>query len=162
MSQGSDLEALAARTAIVDAITAYARALDLRDWAAYRALFEDEIEIDYASLGSIHAILPAQAWVDRCKVLSGFDATRHEVSGFQIALGDGTARVTSHIHAAHFIGAHSAFVRGTYVHELRRHGAAWKIRACTLTVEDYPGGGRTAFDSAFNAARAAHAAGAAP
>ena len=159
MSQGSDLEALAARTSLVDAVTAYALALDLRDWPAYRALFEDEIEIDYASLGSIRAILPAQAWIDRCKVLGGFDATRHEVSGFQIALSDQTARVTSRIHAAHVIGAHSAFVRGTYVHEFRRHDAAWKIHACTLTVEDYPGGGRAAFDEAFNAARAAHAAG---
>lgn len=156
MSQGSDLEALAA---LADTVTAYAMALDARDWATYRDLFEAEIEVDYASLGSICAVMPANAWVDRCKVLGGFDATRHRVSNLVIQHRGDEARVTSYIDAAHFIGELSAFVIGTYRHDLRRHGAAWKIHACTLTVAGYPGG-RAAFDQAFDAARAAHAAGA--
>jgi len=159
ISQGFDLEALAARIALSDTVTAYALALDARNWAAYRDLFEGEVEIDYSALGSIRAVMPAQDWVDRCKVLGGFDATRHRVSNIVIAHHDNQARVTSYIDAAHFIGELSAFVVGTYVHDLRRHGEVWKIYACTLIVAGYPGG-RAAFDQAFNAARAAYAAGA--
>jgi len=146
-------EALAARLQLTDAVVGYAMALDARDWATYRALFEDEIEVDYSSLGSIHAVMPAQAWVDRCKVLGAFDATQHKVSNFQVELrGDG-AVVTSYVDAAHFIGELQGFCCGTYVHRFRRYGVAWKIAACTLIVAGHQGG-RPAFDAAFAAARA--------
>jgi hypothetical protein len=158
MSQGFDLEALVARTALIGVVTAYAMALDARDWTAFRALFEDEIEVDYSSLGSIRAAMPAQAWVDRCKVLGGFDATQHKVSNFVIDHRDEAARVTSYVDAAHFIGDLEAYACGTYVHDLRRHGGVWKIRACGFTVAGYPGG-RAQFDRALDAARAAYAAG---
>lgn len=145
-------ETLAARTRLIDAVVAYAMALDSHDWAAYRALFEDEIEVDYGSLGSIHAVMPAQAWVDRCKVLGAFDATQHKVSNFQVAIDGETAVVTSYVDAAHFIGDLQGFACGTYVHRFRRHGAAWKIAACKLQVAGHMGG-RAAFDAAFAAAR---------
>jgi hypothetical protein len=146
-------ETLAVRTSLIDAVVAYAMALDARDWAAYHAVFEDEIEVDYGSLGSIHAVMPAQAWVDRCKVLGAFDATQHKVSNFQIHIDGDEARVTSYVDAAHFIGDLQGFACGTYVHRFRRHGADWKIAACTFRLAGHPGG-RAAFDAAFAQARA--------
>jgi hypothetical protein len=145
-------ETLAVRTSLIDAVVAYAMALDAGDWAAYRALFEDEIEVDYGSLGSIHAVMPAQAWVDRCKVLGAFDATQHKVSNFQIQIDGDAARVTSYVDAAHFIGDLQGFACGTYIHRFRRDGAAWKIAACTFRPAGYQGG-RAVFDAAFAAAR---------
>lgn len=133
-------------------------ALDARDWTAFRALFEDEIEVDYSSLGSLHDTVDAQVWTDRCRVLGGFDATHHKVSNIVVEAGPDTARVTSYVDAAHFIGDLSGFVLGTYVHDFRRHQDGWRIHACKLVVAGYPGGGRAAFDRAFDAARAAHAA----
>lgn len=138
-------------------VVAYAMALDAGDWEAFRALFEDEIEVDYSSLGSIRGRMPAQDWVDRCKVLGGFDATQHRVSNLVIAHGGEAARVTSYVDAAHFIGDLSGFVRGTYVHEMRRYPEGWKIRVCAFVLAGCPGG-RSAFDQAFDAARAVHAA----
>ena len=155
MSQGQEaLEVLAVRTQLVDAVVGYAVALDARDWGAYRALFEDEIEVDYASLGSIHAVMDAQVWVDRCKVLGAFDATHHKVSNFRVAVDGDSATVTSYVDAAHFIGDLQGFVQGTYIHRFRRRAEGWKVFACTLHVAGYPGG-RPAFDAAFAAARTA-------
>jgi len=149
-----DIEALAIRLLLADAVTAYAMALDARDWAAYRALFEDEIEVDYSSLGSIHAVMPAQAWVDRCKVLGAFDATHHKVTNIQVELRGDEAVVTAYVDAAHFIGELQGFACGTYVHRFRRRASAWKIAACTFRLAGHQGG-RRAFDAAFDAARAA-------
>lgn len=146
-------EALAVRTLLIDAVVGYAMALDASDWAAYRALFEDEIEVDYSALGSIHAVMPAQDWVDRCKVLDAFDATHHKVSNFQVRIDGDASQVTSYVDAGHFIGDLQGFACGTYVHRFRRHGADWKIAACTFVPAGYQGG-RAAFDAAFAAARA--------
>jgi hypothetical protein len=157
MSQGPDLEALAARTAATDVVIAYAMALDAGDWTGFRALFEDEIDLDYSSLGSIRGVMPTQTWVDRCKLLGAFDATHHKVSNFVVELDGGVARVTSYVDAAHFIRQGEtdlqAFACGTYRHTLRRGPAGWKIRGCTFIVAGYAGG-RAAFDRAFDAARA--------
>jgi hypothetical protein len=145
------------RVALADLVTAYAMALDARDWAAYRNLFEEEVEIDYRSLGSIHATMTAEAWTARCKVLGGFDATLHKVSNFVVALDGDRASVTSYVSAAHFLDhqgrALAANVAGTYLHDCRRGPDGWKIRKCTLTVAGYPGG-KAAFDEAFAIARA--------
>ncbi|WP_296600760.1 nuclear transport factor 2 family protein [Phenylobacterium sp.] len=146
-------EALAVRLALTDAVTAYAMALDAGDWAVFRALFEDEIEVDYSSLGSIHTKMPAQAWADRCRVLGAFDATHHKVTNFQVEIAGETATVTSYVDAAHFIGELQGFACGTYVHRFRRHGATWKIVACAFRLAGHQGG-RAAFDAAFDAARA--------
>ena len=145
--------ALAVRLLLTDAVTAYAMTLDARDWPGFRALFEDEIEVDYGSLGSIHAVMPADAWVERCKVLGAFDATHHKVSNFQVELGEEEAVVVSYVDAAHFIGDLQGFACGTYVHRFRRHARGWRIRACTFRLAGHQGG-RAAFDAAFAAARA--------
>ena len=157
MSQGSGQEALAVRTALADIVTAYAMALDARDWAGFRGLFEDEIDIDYSSLGSIHARIAACVWVDRCKVLGAFDATQHKVSNFVSEVAGDEAQVTTYVDAGHFISDGGAelqgYACGTYRHHLRHGAAGWKIAGCAFTVAGYAGG-RAAFDRAFDAARA--------
>src|SRR3546814_781760 len=53
MSQGSAAaQAFLDREAVAAVVTCYATALDARDWDAYRALFTDEIAIDYGAIGS--------------------------------------------------------------------------------------------------------------
>lgn len=143
---------LAARADVTDVVTAYAMRLDARDWDGFRALFEDTIEIDYSSLGSIAGTIPAEIWVERVRVLGGFDATQHKVSNFQVRIDGDRAEVTCYVDAAHFIGELAAFACGTYVHRLRRHGERWLISGCTFTVAGYATG-RAAFDTAFAAAR---------
>src|SRR3546814_21092315 len=80
MSQGSAAaQAFLDREAAAAVVTCYATALDARDWRAYRALFTDEIAIDYGAIGSLVAPVPAPEWTNRCKALEGFDATAHQL-----------------------------------------------------------------------------------
>ena len=150
------------RQAAIDVVVAYANALDARDWAGFRALFEERVAIDYASIGSIEQMIAADDWVDRCRVLGAFDATQHKVSNFVVALDGDRASVTAYVDAAHFVTDGNrvleGYARGTYLHQLRRGpGGGWRIAACRFTVAGYPGG-KAAFDAAFVAARAAFAA----
>ena len=130
------------RASAADVVTAYAMALDARDWARFRCLFEDVIEIDYSSLGSISSKLPADEWTARCGVLGMFDATQHKVSNFGYVF-DGEVL--------------EAFAQGIYIHTLNRAGESWKIARCEFRLIGCPGG-RAAFDKAFSAARERFAA----
>lgn len=157
MSQGSAaIEAFLDREAAIAVVTCYASALDARDWAAYRALFTDEIAIDYGAIGSLVATVSADEWTNRCKALEGFDATAHQLHNIVTTIESDRATVTSIVDAVHFIALDDRVLLGDligrYTHRLvRRDG--WKIAGVTLTVVGYPAG-RDAFDVAFSAARA--------
>jgi len=154
-------QALADRAAASDVVIGYAMALDARDWTGFRSLFEERVDIDYSSLGSIQGPLAADAWVARCRVLGAFDATQHKVSNLTFAIDGGQARVTAYVDAAHFITHEGqvlqGFACGTYEHRLRRSADGWKIAGCAFRLAGHPGG-RAAFDQAFAVARAAFAA----
>src|SRR3546814_8640408 len=101
MSQRSAaIDAFLDRDAAVAAVTSYASALDARDWRAYRALFTDEIAIDYGAIGSLVAIIPADEWTNRCSSLEGFDATPHRLHNILPAIDDDAALVPSIVHDA--------------------------------------------------------------
>jgi hypothetical protein len=156
MSQGSAaIEAFLDREAAMAVVTCYASALDARDWSAYRALFTDDIAIDYGAIGSLVATVPADEWTNRCKALEGFDATAHRLHNMVAAIDGDHATVTSIVDAVHFIGLDDRMLLGDligrYTHGLIRDNG-WKIAAVTLTAVGYPAG-KPAFDAAFAAAR---------
>ncbi|RYD45294.1 MAG: nuclear transport factor 2 family protein [Sphingomonadales bacterium] len=157
MSQGSTaIEAFLDREAAIAVVTCYASALDARDWAAYRALFTDEIAIDYGAIGSLVATVSADEWTNRCKALEGFDATAHQLHNIVTTIESDRATVTSIVDAVHFIALDDRVLLGDligrYTHRLVRQDG-WKIAGVALTVVGYPAG-RDAFDAAFSAARA--------
>lgn len=162
MSQGSAaIDAFLDGQAAVAAVTCYATALDARDWAAYRALFTDEIAIDYGAIGSLVETVAADAWTERCKALEGFDATAHRLHNIVATIDRDRATVTSIVDAVHFIFIDGAPALGDlvghYTHRLVRQREGWKIEGVTLIVAGYPAG-KAAFDAAFAAARARFAA----
>jgi 3-phenylpropionate/cinnamic acid dioxygenase small subunit len=153
-----DAQRLLERAAAADIVTAYAVALDSRDWTLFTSLFDENVEVDYRSLGTTYGVFPAGEWADRCRVLGAFKATHHKVSNFTFEEDAGGIAVTSYVDAAHFIEADGrmleAYVLGVYRHNLVRRGRGWLIAKCSLTVAGHPGG-KKAFDAAFAAARAA-------
>jgi hypothetical protein len=162
MSQGSAaVDALLDREAAAAAVTHYATALDARDWRAYRALFTDEIAIDYGSIGSLVATVAADEWTNRCRALEGFDATAHQLHNIIAMIEGDHATVTSIVDAVHVVGVQDRALLGDligrYTHQLVRQGG-WKIAGVTLTVVAYPAG-KEAFEAAFAAARAIFAEG---
>lgn len=149
------------REAAIAAVIGYANALDARDWVAYRALFTNQIVIDYGAIGSIVATLPADAWTDRCRVLEGFDATGHRLNNLVCTVEGDIACVTSLVDAVHFLTIDSrvetAQLVGRYRHDLERRAGAWLITGVGLAVIGFPGG-QASFDAGFSAARANFAA----
>jgi hypothetical protein len=150
------VDAFLDREAAAAAVTAYATALDARNWRVYRALFTPEIAIDYGAIGSLVATVAADEWTNRCRTLEGFDATAHRLHNIAAAIDGDHATVTSIVDAAHFVETGGQALMGDlighYTHHLVRQNG-WKIAGVSLTVAGYPAG-KAAFDVAFTAARA--------
>ena len=52
------------RTQILDTVYCYATGIDTRDWALYRSIFSDEIEVDFSSYdGNPARRIRADDWV---------------------------------------------------------------------------------------------------
>lgn len=149
------LDGQAAAAAVLD----YADALDTRDWTGFRALFTDEIAIDYAAIGSFAGDIAADDWTARCKTLEGFDSTAHRLHNLRAQVEGDRAIVTSIVDAAHFVEIDGRMrmgdLIGRYTHKLIRQNG-WKIGGVTLSVAGYPAG-LDAFQAVFAAARAAFA-----
>jgi hypothetical protein len=99
---------LADRLAIADLVTAYAHAVDDRDWARWEALFLPDAVIDYTSAGGIVGS-PAElaAWMPGA--LAAFEFCLHSTSTHEIT----------------FTGPDSATGRA---HVFNRNGARWEGR----------------------------------
>ncbi len=125
------------RAAVLDVLARFAHGIDGREWALYRSVFTDEIDVDYTSYrpGSL-ARMPADDWVARARGLfPGLDATQHVlVNPWVRADGEGM-RVQTSMRADHFLDGERYSLGGTYEHRLVREAAGeWRIGAVTLTV----------------------------
>lgn len=128
------------RADITDLINRYATGIDRRDWALYRSIFADELEMDFSSYsGQPGAKMTGDEWVAGVQLLlPGFDATQHLFSNFVIEADGDDATATVYMQAEHFIanslGDNSHTLGGYYVHKLKRSAQGWKIHATTLNV----------------------------
>ena len=82
MTRPLDLAALADRLAVEEVLYRFADGLDRRDWVQYRAVFTDEIDLDYSSYRPTSiGVWAADDWVARAAALfPGLDATQHTAS----------------------------------------------------------------------------------
>lgn len=134
------LKLLQDRADITDLINRYATGIDRRDWALYRSIFADELEMDFSSYsGQPGSKMTGDEWVAGVQLLlPGFDATQHLFSNFVIEVDGDEATATVYMQAEHFIanslGDNSHTLGGYYVHKLRRGAEGWKIHATTLNV----------------------------
>ena len=125
---------------IQDTILKYATGIDTRDWALYRSIFADEVEMDFSSYsGQPGSKMTGDEWAANVQLLlPGFDATQHVFTNFVIDLRGDEATATVYMKAEHFIanklGDNSHTLGGYYVHRMKRHDDGWKIHATTLNV----------------------------
>jgi len=136
MTDGSAAET---RAAVLDVLARFAHGIDGRDWALYRSVFTDEIDVDYASYRAGSAgRMPADAWVERARRLfPGLDATTHVLVNAWVRPdgdADGSVLVQTSMRADHFLDGERYTLGGSYVHRLVRGGDGWRISAVTLTV----------------------------
>ncbi len=134
------------RAAISDVVNAYATGLDRRDWALYRRIFTDQIEMDFSSLGLRAGSYRADDWVRDAQILfAGFTATQHTSSNHVHDVRGDQATCVSNMQAEHFVARAPAEVPetpdgdswtigGYYRNELLRTADGWKLCRITLTI----------------------------
>jgi 3-phenylpropionate/cinnamic acid dioxygenase small subunit len=124
------LQELSDRAAIVDAVIAYATALDTRDWKRLGSLFADDACWEYS--GSGERLLGPGAIVARISAsLERFDATHHLNGNHVTAVHGDEAEHTCYYQAQHvrlgladgdkFLGG------GRYDDRLRRTADGWRF-----------------------------------
>jgi len=134
------LQALLDRAAISDTVIRYATGIDMRDWAAYRSCFTDEVDIDFTSwMGGAPIRMAADDWVAMVREsLSGFAATQHISSNHVITLDGDEATCVSYVQAQHYLpndqGDNGFMLGGYYTNRLVRSPDGWRIRACRITI----------------------------
>jgi hypothetical protein len=124
------------RAAVLDVLARFAHGIDGRDWALYRSVFTDEVDVDYTSYrpGS-RARMAADDWVDRARrIFPGLDATQHVLVNAWVRPDGKGVRVQTSMRADHFLDGERYSLGGTYLHLLTHDGGTWRIRGVTLTV----------------------------
>jgi hypothetical protein len=132
----SNAPAAVDRGAVLDVLARFAHGIDGRDWALYRSVFTDEVDVDYTSYrpGS-RARMPADEWVDRARRLfPGLDATQHVLVNAWVRPDGEGVRVQTSMRADHFLDGARYTLGGHYVHRLVPAAGGWLISAVTLTV----------------------------
>ena len=128
------------RTQILDTVYCYATGIDTRDWALYRSIFSDEIEVDFSSYdGNPARRIRADDWVAGVKPLfEGLDATQHSMTNPRVAIDGERATCVMYMQAAHFLrnkqGDAEFTLGGYYTDQLVKTPAGWKLCAVKLTV----------------------------
>jgi hypothetical protein len=104
MTPEEQLQLLVDRAEISDVLHRYATGLNTRDWALYRSIFTDEVDMDLSSTGT-----PARRWkaddlVESARELfAGFDTTQHLSANHVHAIRGDEATCTSYMRAEHFV-----------------------------------------------------------
>jgi hypothetical protein len=128
------------RTEIVETVYCYAAGVDGRDWALYRSIFTDEVDIDFSSYdGTTTGRMKADDWVAGVKPLfEGLDATQHSMTNPRVTIQGDRATCIMYMQAEHFLkndrGDSGFALGGYYTDQLVRTPAGWKLCAVKLTV----------------------------
>ena len=140
------LQWLVDRALIVETVYLYATAVDSRDFALYRSIFTDEIDVDFSSYFSSDqggrpgwVTMPADTWVASVRgVFAALEATQHSLSNPRVVIEGDVATCEIYVQADHFLanreGDNYHTVGGFYTHTLVRTTAGWRLNRIKLTV----------------------------
>ncbi len=128
------------RIDVAETVYAYATGIDTRDWALYRSIFTDEVEVDFSSWdGNPPRRMRADDWVAGMQPLfHGLEATQHSMSNPRVSIAGERATCVMYMQAAHFLanreGDAEFTIGGYYTDQLVKTAAGWKLCAVKLTV----------------------------
>ncbi|MEZ5274073.1 MAG: nuclear transport factor 2 family protein [Ilumatobacteraceae bacterium] len=138
MTRPLDLAALADRLAVEEVLYRFADGLDRRDWAQYRAVFTDEIDLDYSSyrptsIGTSGRL--TTGW-RAAALFPGLDATQHTITNPIVELDGDRASHPPYVRADHvYVGAPGGDIYtlgGYYDDGLVRTDGGWRIHRKSL------------------------------
>ena len=137
MTDERSLSLLQDRAAVIDVVLAFARALDVKDWAACRRCFTDEIETDYSDLrGEPPQTVKADDFVALRRTALERLKTLHLSANHLITVeGDRATCVSAAvIHRLRPEDGERFDTYCAYTHALVRVGGLWKISKVKQTV----------------------------
>ena len=118
------------RAQISDVTSAFAIALDTRDWELFRSLLADEVEIDYPDSVGVATFTAEELVATATAFFGRLDATQHVSANHLISIDGDKATCTSTLHAQHYLAAQiEAPVQrqiGYYINRLERRDT-WRI-----------------------------------
>lgn len=118
---------VADRVEIDDLLTAYATALDTRDWEGVRAVFTDDAVLDYTEFGGPRGpVDEAVTWISES--LAAIPVTQHFVTNRVVEIdGDEAAAVCALFNPIVTPDGAVSYVGGSYEDRLVRTPAGWRI-----------------------------------
>jgi hypothetical protein len=137
MTDERSLSVLLDRAAVIDVVLGLARALDVKDWAACRRCFTDEIGTDYSDLrGEPPSRVRADDFVARRRTALGTLKTLHLSANHLVTVdGDRATCVSAAvIHRLRPEDGERFDTYCAYTHALVRTAAGWKISEIKQTV----------------------------
>lgn len=126
--------------AVCDLKYRYATGIDTRDWALYRSIFVDTVNIDFSNYnGRPASTMAADEWVAGVQPLfSGLVATQHSMSNPRVEVNEDHATLEMYMQAEHFLDhddPDSWFtIGGFYRDRAVRTADGWRLAAVTLNV----------------------------
>ena len=118
------------RAQISDVTSAFAIALDTRDWALFRSLLADEVEIDYPDSVGVATFTADELVATATAFFGRLDATQHVSANHLIVIDGDRATCSSTLHAQHYLAAQTEQPVqrqiGYYLNRLERRDT-WRI-----------------------------------
>jgi 3-phenylpropionate/cinnamic acid dioxygenase small subunit len=132
-----ELELIADRLAITDALYRYATALDNRDWDLLGEVFAPDAVYTIGLHGEFTG--PGAIGEKIASLIGGYEATQHLITNPVIELDGDTARATCYLRAMHYLpdqrtGGNTYEMGGTYSDDLIRTADGWRITRRVLNV----------------------------
>ena len=128
------------RLDVIEVLHRFACGIDSRDFALYRSVFADQIDLDYSSYRAENVgRWNADDWVARAaRLFPGFDATMHAITNATAAIDGDLATLDADVQAHHVVVVDGVTRRytiaGAYHDRLLRTPDGWRIIAKTLQV----------------------------
>lgn len=135
LNDSEKIQLLYDREVILQIVSTYAYSLDKKDWEMHRALFVDDLQMDFSvSIGGDGGIMEVKAddWVaGAAKFFDALDATQHDLTPYKIVIEGDEAYVSVMLHAQHYkknnFGSPVQIMVGTHNFWMRKSDEVWKI-----------------------------------
>jgi len=126
---------VADRIAVQDVMLRYAATVDEKDYAGYKALFTEDVEVVGMGPNVMHGIEEYYPWWK--EALDKYDATQHMLSPTYAEISGDEAKTRTDVQAVHYPNGETEItvtLWATYHTDMRRVGGEWKISRHELVV----------------------------
>lgn len=120
-------------------LSAYAAAVDGKDWAALETVFTADMEADFRAFAGRETVKGRDDWIAAIRLtIAGLDTTQHLLGNHHITLDGDRATMNAYVQAVHRLktdrGDGEYTIGGHYDVELRREADGWRIAFYRLNV----------------------------